>query len=102
MSRVLSDQRIGESVITFLVIVLVKSGDQKTVVSLCPLVIAVEVLLEPGVASGDALSRFAVVHVVIQVRDDEGDGRQRGDVAGKVSKPQCGRGGDCRSVGIVG
>src|SRR5262249_12238898 len=87
-SRIWSDQRIGESVITSLVIVLVKSDDQKTVVSLRPLVKAVGVLSEPGIASGDALSRFAVVHVVIQVRDDEGDGRQRGVVAGKVRKPQ--------------
>src|SRR2546425_2814711 len=71
------------------------------VVSLCPLVIAVEVLLEPGVASRDALRRFAVVHVVIQVRDDEGDGRQRGVVAGKVREPQIGRGVDRRSVGNV-
>src|SRR4029450_8950117 len=100
--RVWSDQRIGESVITSLVIALVKSDDQKTVVSLCPLVIAVEVLSEPGRASGDALSRSAIVHVVIQVRDDEGDGRQRGVVAGKVRKPQIGRGVDRRSVGNVG
>jgi hypothetical protein len=64
-------------------------------------VIAIEVLLEPGVASGDALSWFAVVHIVIQVRDDEGDGRQRGVVAGKVRESQIGRGVDRRSVGNV-
>src|SRR5262245_27065213 len=88
--RVWSDQGIGESVITSLVIVFVKSDGQQTVVSLCPLVIAVEVLSEPGVASRDALTRFAVVHIVIQVRDYEGDGRQHSVVAGKIHKPQIG------------
>src|SRR5215470_3380989 len=101
ISRVWSDQRIGQSVITSLIIVLVKSNDQKTVVGLCPLVIAVEVLLEPGVASRNALSRFAVVHVVIQVRNDERDRRQRSVVAGKIYKSQIGRGFDRRSVGNV-
>src|SRR5262249_597648 len=67
ISRVWSDQRIGESVITYLVIVLVKRDDQHTVVSLRPLVKAVEPLLEPGRASGFALIPFSLLLAFFQL-----------------------------------
>jgi hypothetical protein len=75
VSRVWPHERIGEPVIITAVIVFVKRKDEKAVVSLCPLVVAVEILLEPIVAGWDAFDRFAVMHVMIQVRDHEGDRR---------------------------
>ena len=101
ISRVRPDERIGQPVIIRLVVVLVKSHDQKAVVSFCPLVVAVEILLKPPVAAPDALIRFAVMHVVIQVWDDESDGRQGGIVGRKIGKSQIRRSGDRRPVGDI-
>ena len=69
--------------------------------SFCPLVVAVEILLKPPVAGRDALIGFAVMHVMIQVGDDESDGRQGGIVCGEIDKSQIRRGGDRRAVGDI-
>ena len=45
-----TDLRVGETVIPILVIVLVKRNDQKTIVSLRPLIVAIKVLPKPGIA----------------------------------------------------
>ena len=66
-----------------------------------PLVVAVEILMKPPVAGRDALIGFAVMHVVIQVGNDEGDGRQRSIVCGEIGKSQIRRGGDRRVVGDI-
>ncbi len=41
------------------------------------------------------------MHIVIEVRNDEGDGRQLGIVAGEVCEAQIGRSIDCRTVGDI-
>src|SRR5436309_7763098 len=92
VSRIWSNERIGEPGITGLVIVLVESNNEKAVVRFCPLIVIIKVLSKPIVASRDALSRLAVMHVVVQVRDDEGDGGQRSIIFREVGKPQIGRG----------
>ena len=86
--RVGTDLRIGETVIPILVIVLVERNDQKTIVSLRPLIVAIKVLPKPGIADWNALRRLAVMHIVIEVRNNEGDRRQLGVVARKVCKSQ--------------
>ena len=68
--RARADQRIGEPAITILVVVLVEGNDQKTIVSLRPLVIVIDVLPKPGIARWDAFRRFTIVHIVIEVRND--------------------------------
>ena len=52
------DQRIGEPVIPILVIVLVERDDQQTVVSLRPLIVAIEVLPKPRIARWNTVRRF--------------------------------------------
>src|SRR5436309_13593728 len=98
VSRVWVSERIGEPVITGLIVVLVESNNEKAVVRFCPLIVIIEVLSKPIVASRDALSRLAVMHVVVQVCDDEGDGGQCSIIFREVGKPQIGRGLVCRSV----
>ena len=50
-----TDRRIGQSAIPAFIIVLVESDDEKAVVCLRPLVIAVEILLEPQISYRDAV-----------------------------------------------
>jgi len=70
-------------------------------VSFCPLIVIVKVLSKPSVAGRDALSGLAVMHVVIQVGDDESDRGRHRVISRKVRKSQIGRGLDCRSVGYI-
>ena len=92
------DRWIGEPVILILIIVLVERNDQKTIVSFRPLVVAIEVLRKPGVTRRDALSWFAVVYVVIEVRNNEGNGRQLSVIGREVCESQVARSIDCRPV----
>src|SRR2546430_6251863 len=79
----------GEDVIAGGVVGLVEGDDQGAGVLPGPLHVPVEVIAAPGVAGGDG----AVVHVVAQVRDDEGDGGQRRVVGGEGGEGLAGRGG---------
>src|SRR5262249_42000358 len=62
-------------------VVLVPGDDQEAVVRLGPLGVGIDVVLQPGIALLDR----TVVHVVLDVRDDEGDGRQLGVVRWPVA-----------------
>ena len=64
------DHRIGKPLISPLIVVLVKGNDEKAVMRLRPLMIGVEIFLQPGIACRDALCRLPVVHVVIEIRND--------------------------------
>jgi len=55
------------NLITARIVVLVPGHDQKAVVSLGKLDVRIQVLLQPGIALRDG----AVMHVVIQIRNDE-------------------------------
>ena len=46
-----------------------------------PLIIAIEIFSQPGIARRNALCWFAVMHIVIEIWDDESNGRQRAVVA---------------------
>ena len=81
-----------------LIIALVERKDQKAIVSFRPLVVAIEILGNPGVARRDALSRLAVVHVVIEVRNHKGNGRQFSVIGREVCESQVARSIDCRPV----
>src|SRR5260370_37501441 len=96
--RARANERIGETVILSLVIVLVESYDQKTIVSLSPLIVAVEILPKPSITGWNALRCLAVMHIVIEVRNNEGDSRQLGIVTRKIFESQVGRSIDCRPV----
>jgi hypothetical protein len=60
-------------VIGLAVVILIESEDEQAVVRLCPLDIAIEVLLKPGVT----LLNAAIVHIVEEIWDHEGQGGQR-------------------------
>ncbi len=69
-------------------VVLVEGDDEEAVVGLGPGGVGAQVVLQPGVAGGHR----AVVHVAAQVRDDEGDLRQR-RVVGRELREGVRRGG---------
>lgn len=62
-------------------VILIESEDEQAVVRLCPLCVAVEVLLKPGVT----LLNAAIVHVVEEIWDHEGQGGQ-GRIIGREGR----------------
>jgi len=70
-----ADRRIGQAAIPAFIVILVESNDEKAVVCLCPLVIGIEILLQPGISYRDAVFCDAVCMMIL-VRDDKGDCRQ--------------------------
>jgi len=71
-------------------------------VCLRPLVMGIKILLQPRISYRDAVLYGTTVHVVIQIRDDEGDCQQPTVVSGKVSKTQIRRAVDRRPVPNTG
>jgi hypothetical protein len=53
-----------------------------------PLVVGVDVLLQPAIACRNALFVRAVVHVIVQIRDDEANGRQLVEILREVREPE--------------
>jgi hypothetical protein len=66
------------------VAVFVEGDDQQAVIRLRPLVVAVNLLLQPRTAYLDT----AVVHVMVQVGNDKRDGWQFAIVGREVGEPQ--------------
>jgi hypothetical protein len=61
----------GGNLVVAGVVVFIPGDDQQAVVALRKLDIAAEMLLQPGIT----LRNGAVMHVVVEIRDHEGDGR---------------------------
>src|SRR5258708_35541173 len=93
-----ANARIGEAVMLILVIVLVERNDQKTIVSLSPLIVAVEILPKPSITGWNALRCLEVMHIVIEVRNNEGDSQSLGIATRKIFESQVVRSIDCRPV----
>ena len=72
----------GRNLVVAGVIVFVPRDDQKAVMSLGKLDVGAHVLLQPGVPLGDG----AVMHIVIKVRNDEGERGQRVEVRGEAGE----------------
>ena len=85
-----ADQRIGETVILIFVVVLVERNNEKAIVSLRPLVVGIEIPPKPGIAGWNALCRLTVMHIIVEVRNNKGDRRQRDVVIRKVCEPHIG------------
>ena len=66
-----------------------------------PLIITIKVFSQPGISRGNALCRFAVMHIVIEVWNDESNGRQLGVIGGKIREPQVGRSFDRPAIGNI-
>jgi len=72
----------GGNVVTVEIVVLIPGHDQQAVVGLGKLNVAINVLLQPGIALGNG----AVMHVVIEIGIDNGDGGQVGEVRREAGK----------------
>src|SRR5436853_2389685 len=102
-AAVLHDRRIGQAAqIGLVVVVFVEGDDEEAVMSLGPLVIAVEIFREPAIARGDRLLGCAVMHVVLLVGDHESDGGKLVVVGREIDKAQIRRGLDSRAVRDIG
>ena len=64
------------------VVVFIPRHDKQAVVGLGKLNIAVDVLLQPGIARRDR----AVMHVVVEIRVDDRNRRQRGEVGREAAE----------------
>ena len=84
---------VGMRLLSVLV-VLVEGEDEQAVVGLGPVDVRAEVRLQPGVALGDG----AVVHVVVEVGDDERDRRERAEVGREAGQRLVGGGREVREV----
>src|ERR1700731_1712324 len=82
------DYWIGEPLISALVIVLVEGDDEQAVVSFRPLIIAVKVFSQPRISRRNALRGSAVVHVMVEVWNDDCNGRQLAEGGREIRKAQ--------------
>jgi DNA-binding IclR family transcriptional regulator len=82
------DRRIRQPAISGFVVIFVKGQDQQAVMGFRPLVIAVEILAKPGISRWDAVCWRAVVHIVLHIGNDKGDGRQLGVIGREVGETQ--------------
>jgi len=77
-------------VILLLIVVFIEGDDEQAVMVLRPLVVSIQVLLQPSVAIGNAVVRRSIVHVILQIWDHDGHGRKSRKVCREILPPQIG------------
>lgn len=84
----------GRNLVVAGVVVFIPGHDQQAVVGVGKLNITINVLLQPGIALRDG----SVMHIVIEVRDDERERRQRREIRGEAGERLIGCGGNVGEI----